>query len=48
MTAAIVLFMFMGLIAGYHAARMYRTMKGSHWKKAGWMDGWWVDGVMDG
>ena len=34
MTAAIVLFMFMGLIAGYNAARMYRTLKGTHWKRA--------------
>lgn len=34
MTAAILLFMFMGAIAGYHAARMYRTLKGSDWKLA--------------
>ncbi|XP_041357103.1 transmembrane 9 superfamily member 4-like [Gigantopelta aegis] len=34
MTAAIFLFMFMGLFAGYFAARLYRTMKGVQWKKA--------------
>jgi transmembrane 9 superfamily protein 2/4 len=34
MTAGIVLFMFMGLVSGYHSARMYRTMKGTHWKRA--------------
>ena len=57
MTAAIVLFMFMGgdeihrvlvwfliylllytypcsAIGGFHAARMYRTLKGTNWKKA--------------
>ena len=34
MTAAIVLFMFMGVVAGYHGARMYRTLKGTNWKKA--------------
>jgi len=34
MTAAIFLFVFMGLVAGYFAARLYRTMKGLEWKKA--------------
>lgn len=34
MTAAIVLFMFMGVMSGYHAARMFRTLKGNNWKKA--------------
>ncbi|CAI8057468.1 Transmembrane 9 superfamily member 4 [Geodia barretti] len=33
MTAAIVLFMFMGAAGGYHAARLYKTLKGSDWKK---------------
>ncbi|CAI8000802.1 Transmembrane 9 superfamily member 4, partial [Geodia barretti] len=33
MTAAIVLFMFMGAAASYHAARLYKTLKGSDWKK---------------
>lgn len=34
MTAGIVLFMFMGSMAGYHSARMFRTLKGNDWKKA--------------
>lgn len=34
MTAGIFLFMFMGLIAGYYSARLYKTMKGVQWKKA--------------
>ncbi|XP_064383438.1 transmembrane 9 superfamily member 4-like [Halichondria panicea] len=34
MTAAIVLFMFMGVTGGYHAARLFRTFKGNSWKKA--------------
>ncbi|KAK7100214.1 transmembrane 9 superfamily member 4-like [Littorina saxatilis] len=34
MTAGIFLFMFMGLFAGYYAARLYKTMKGTLWKRA--------------
>eukprot|EP00048_Salpingoeca_helianthica_P015775 m.228531 g.228531 ORF g.228531 m.228531 type:complete len:628 (-) comp17506_c0_seq1:92-1975(-) len=34
MTAAIFVFMFMGLFAGYFAARVYRTMNGQTWKTA--------------
>jgi len=34
MTAAIFLFVFMGLIAGYYSSRLYKTMKGYQWKKA--------------
>eukprot|EP00047_Mylnosiga_fluctuans_P003679 m.230337 g.230337 ORF g.230337 m.230337 type:complete len:629 (-) comp12047_c0_seq1:1325-3211(-) len=34
MTAAIFVFMFMGLIAGYFAGRLYRTLNGQTWKSA--------------
>ncbi|KAK7501513.1 hypothetical protein BaRGS_00007317 [Batillaria attramentaria] len=34
MTAGIFLYMFMGLFAGYYAARLYKTMKGNLWKRA--------------
>ncbi|CAG0880593.1 unnamed protein product [Cyprideis torosa] len=32
-TAAIFLYAFMGAVSGYFSARLYRTMKGSDWKK---------------
>ena len=48
MTAAIVLFMFMGLIAGYSAARMYRTLKGTHWKRAAGLTASLFPGVVFG
>lgn len=34
MTAAIFLFVFMGVFAGYFSARLYKTMKGLQWKKS--------------
>lgn len=34
MTAVIFLYVFMGLVAGYFAARLYKTMRGSMWKRA--------------
>ncbi|XP_052776751.1 transmembrane 9 superfamily member 4-like [Mya arenaria] len=34
MTAALFLFVFMGLVGGYFAARIYKTMKGAQWKKS--------------
>ena len=34
LTAAIFLYEFMGLWAGYYAGRLYKTMKGKEWKKA--------------
>ena len=37
MTAAIFLYVFMGLIAGYHSGRLYKTMKGKEWKKAAFL-----------
>ncbi|XP_072936765.1 transmembrane 9 superfamily member 4 [Epargyreus clarus] len=37
MTAAIFLYVFMGLIAGYYSARLYNTMKGKQWKQAAFL-----------
>ncbi|KAI8428012.1 hypothetical protein MSG28_002310 [Choristoneura fumiferana] len=37
MTAAIFLYVFMGLIAGYYSARLYSTMKGKQWKQAAFL-----------
>ncbi|ROT65957.1 Transmembrane 9 superfamily member 4 [Penaeus vannamei] len=34
MTAGILLYVFMGLIAGYMAGRLYRTLRGQQWKSA--------------
>ncbi|RZB38698.1 transmembrane 9 superfamily member 4, partial [Asbolus verrucosus] len=36
-TAAIFLYMFMGLVAGYFSARLYKTMKGREWKRAAFL-----------
>lgn len=37
MTAAIFLYVFMGVIAGYYSARLYNTMKGKQWKQAAFL-----------
>lgn len=34
MTAALFLFMFMGLFAGYYSGRLYKTLRGQRWKRA--------------
>lgn len=34
MTAAILLYVFMGSVSGYFSARLYKTLRGSEWKKA--------------
>ncbi|EGD76169.1 transmembrane 9 superfamily member 4 [Salpingoeca rosetta] len=33
-TAAILLFVFFGVIGGYYGARLYKTLKGQNWKRA--------------
>lgn len=48
MTAGIFLFMFMGLVAGYYSARLYKTMKGVQWKKAALLTGMLYPSVMFG
>merc|ERR1712241_758719 len=37
LTASIFLYEFMGLIGGYYAGRLYKTMKGREWKKAAFL-----------
>lgn len=37
MTSAIFLYVFMGLIAGYFSARLYKTMKGREWKRGAFL-----------
>lgn len=39
MTAIIFLYVFMGLFAGYYAGRLYKTLKGLHWKRAAFTTG---------
>ncbi|XP_014677964.1 PREDICTED: transmembrane 9 superfamily member 4-like [Priapulus caudatus] len=34
MTAAIFLYVFMGVVAGYFSARLYKTLRGTMWKRA--------------
>lgn len=37
MSAMIFLYVMMGTFAGYHSARLYRTMRGKEWKKQAFM-----------
>lgn len=37
MTAGIFMYVFMGLIAGYFSARLYKTLKGRQWKRAAFL-----------
>ncbi|CAN8001861.1 unnamed protein product [Ixodes hexagonus] len=37
MTAAIFLYVFMGLFAGYFSARLYKTLRGVQWRKAAFL-----------
>ncbi|XP_071116684.1 transmembrane 9 superfamily member 4-like [Haliotis cracherodii] len=48
MTAAIFLFMFSGLFAGYFSARIYKTLKGLQWKQAALQTGLLFPGVVFG
>ncbi|XP_005089168.1 transmembrane 9 superfamily member 4 isoform X1 [Aplysia californica] len=48
MTVGIFLYMFMGLFAGYFAARLYKTMKGLLWKKAAFQTATVFPGIMFG
>jgi transmembrane 9 superfamily protein 2/4 len=48
MTASIVLFMFMGLISGYHTARLFRTLKGTNWKLAASLTALLYPGILFG
>ncbi|XP_067001572.1 transmembrane 9 superfamily member 4 isoform X2 [Anabrus simplex] len=48
MTAAIFLYVFMGLIAGYFSARLYKTMKGREWKRAAFLAATLYPGIVFG
>lgn len=48
MTAAIMLYVFMGLIAGYFSARLYKTMKGREWKRAAFLTAILFPGIVFG
>ncbi|XP_057312241.1 transmembrane 9 superfamily member 4-like isoform X1 [Hydractinia symbiolongicarpus] len=39
MTAIIFLYVFMGVFAGYYSGRLYKTLKGVHWKRAAFTTG---------
>lgn len=36
-TSALFLYVFMGLVAGYYGGRLYKTLRGLHWKKSAFM-----------
>jgi transmembrane 9 superfamily protein 2/4 len=48
MTAAIMLYVFMGLIAGYFSARLYKTMKGKEWKRTAFLTATLYPGIVFG
>lgn len=46
MTSGIFLFVFMGLIAGYFSARIYKTMKGREWKRGAFLTATLFPGIV--
>lgn len=48
MTSAIFLYVFMGLIAGYFSARLYKTMKGREWKRSAFLTATLYPGIIFG
>ncbi|KXJ70770.1 hypothetical protein RP20_CCG022554 [Aedes albopictus] len=48
MTAGIMLYVFMGLIAGYFSARLYKTMKGRNWERAAFLTATLFPGLVFG
>lgn len=48
MTSAIFLYVFMGLIAGYFSARLYKTMKGREWKRGAFLTATLFPGIVFG
>lgn len=48
MTSGIFLYVFMGLIAGYFSARLYKTMKGREWKKGAFLTATLYPGIVFG
>jgi len=45
-TAAIFLYVFVGLIAGYHSGRLCETMRGGEWKEAAFLTAILHPGIM--
>lgn len=48
MTSGIFLYVFMGLIAGYFSARLYKTMKGREWKRGAFLTATLYPGIVFG
>jgi len=48
LTAAIFLYEFLGLVAGYYSGRLYRTMKGKEWKAAAFLTSTLYPGIIFG
>uniref|UniRef100_A0A1B0A641 Transmembrane 9 superfamily member n=1 Tax=Glossina pallidipes TaxID=7398 RepID=A0A1B0A641_GLOPL len=48
MTSGIFMYVFMGTIAGYFAARLYKTMKGREWKKSAFLTATLYPGIVFG
>lgn len=48
LTAAIFLYEFMGLVAGYYAGRLYKTSKGKEWKAAAFLSATLYPGIVLG
>ncbi|EDW77247.1 uncharacterized protein Dwil_GK18190 [Drosophila willistoni] len=48
MTSGIFMYVFMGAIAGYQAARLYKTMKGREWKRAAFLTATLYPGIVFG
>lgn len=48
MTSGIFLYVFMGLIAGYFSARLYKTMKGREWKRSAFLTATFYPGIVFG
>ncbi len=46
LTAAIFLYEFMGLVGGYFAGRLYKTMKGKEWKRAAFLTATLYPGII--
>jgi transmembrane 9 superfamily protein 2/4 len=46
LTASIFLYEFMGLVSGYYAGRLYKTMKGKEWKRAAFLTSTLYPGVI--
>ena len=42
----IIFLQFMGLLGGYHAGRLYKTMKGRNWKKAAFLTSTLYPGII--